>query len=143
MLIDIRKLAESHKATLNEQKGVYTFSILVAERRAFFSRKTLLYIARFRIDDGSKELRFTEMLKESGAGLSMGDVEELSPGFGFKKWAYRLGSDGRSGSIEEQSDLFGRRYSYKIDYHYVRREIEKIAGSAGYKFKYHVTAFGV
>ena len=143
MLTDIRKLAESSKAILNERRGVYIFTILIAERKAFFSRKALSYIARFRIDDTAKELCFTEMLKEAGAGLSMGDIDGLSAGLGLKKWSYRIGLDGRSGSIEEESDLFGKLYKYKFNISSMRDAFKIIADSAGYRFKYQVTSLGL
>ena len=138
MLIKIRQLIDTLGAELKEDKGLYIVTILLAERKVFFSRKKLSYIAKFSIDDAKKELRFTEMLKETGSGLSMGDVDELSHGFGFKKWAYNIGLNGRSGSLEEQSNLFGKSYNYKFDLSSVRDAFKRIAVSAGHKFTYQI-----
>jgi hypothetical protein len=81
---EIAKFVEGIPATLQEKRGVYSVEFAVAERKAFLSKKKLTYNARFRIDEDKKELRFTEMLKESGSGVSSGNGG-LGPGFGFKK----------------------------------------------------------
>ena len=115
----------------------------MAERKAFLSRKKLTYIARWRVDDAGREVRFTEMLKESGFGLSGGD-SGMPPGFGFKAETYHTGfGKPRDGTIEEQSNLFGKRYSYSFEFGKVRKELERIAAGGGYAFKYQVTAIGL
>ena len=76
-------------ARISEKKGVYEFEVLLAERKAFMSKQKLIYSAKFRVDEGNREVRFTEMLKESGAGMSSGGIDSgMSPGFGFKKESY-------------------------------------------------------
>lgn len=140
---EIVKLAQGSGATLSEKKGVHTLEMLVAERKAFLSRKKLTYLAKFRVDDAGKELRFTEMLKESGFGLSSGD-SGLSPGFGFKTESYSTGfGKPREGTIEEQSTLFGKQYSYTFDFGRMRSAFETIAQAHGYAFKYQVTPIGL
>jgi len=144
ILDDIKQLAEKNGTQLSEKKGVYTFKIMVAQRKAFMSLKTLEYIAQFRINDEQKEVKFTEMLKESGSGLSMGgDMDNMSPGFGFKAGVYKTGMSGRQGSIQEQSNLFGKTYEYKFDFGAVRKQIEAMAAGQGYKFSYQITAIGL
>lgn len=130
---------------LSEKKGVYTLEILVAERKAFLSKKKLRYIAKFRVVDDAKELKFTEMLAESGSGLSSGSDFDggMSAGFGFKTEKYNTMNGGREGSIEEQSNLFGKDYSYNFDYKAIRARFEHLAGSEGYKFKYQITSIGI
>jgi len=133
---------------MSEKKGVYTLEILVAERKAFLSKKKLRYIAKFRIDDGAKLLKFTEILAESGSGLSSGGGgfdggDGMSTGFGFKTEKYNTMNDGREGSIEEQSNLFGKDYSYDFDYKAIRSKFEDLAKSEGYDFKYQITPIGL
>lgn len=65
----IRKLAASLDATIEDKGGVLTLRKVVAERKAFLSTKRLEYSAKIRITDSSREVKFTEMLKESGSGL--------------------------------------------------------------------------
>jgi hypothetical protein len=143
MLIDeIRKITQSIPAELKEKKGLYSFEFTVAERKALLSKKKLSYLAKFRLDEVKKELRFTEMLIEGGSGLSSGD-SDLSPGFGFKAETYKTGAGGRAGSIKEQSDLFGKQYSYNFDFSSIRTLIEKETTGAGYSFKYQLTALGL
>ncbi len=143
MRIDaIEAFVEGIPATLKEKRGVHFVEFVVAERKAFLARKKLTYSARFRIDEDMKELRFTEMLKESGSGASSGD-SDLGPGFGFKKETYKIGTGPREGSIEEESRLFGAQYSYTFDFSKVRAFIETEATKAGYAFKYQITPLGL
>lgn len=135
---EIKKFVERIPATLKENRGVYSVEFTVAERRVFLSKKKLTYSARFRVDEDKKELRFTEMLKESGSGMSSGDS-----GFGFKKESYKIGTGPREGSIEEQSKLFGAQYSYTFDFSELRTFIESETVKAGYAFKYQITPLGL
>jgi UDP-N-acetylglucosamine 2-epimerase len=144
LLDDLKKIGEELGAETEEKKGVYTMTALIAERKAFLSKKRLEYIAKFRIDEGAKELRFTEMLKESGSGFSSSSgMDEETAGFGFKSGVYKTGFGGNEGTIEEQSRLFGKDYQYKFDYAATRKKIEAKALEAGYRFSYQVTPIGL
>jgi hypothetical protein len=143
MFIDeIRKIAGKIPAELKEKKGLYSMEFTVAERKVLLSKKKLTYTAKFRLDDVKKEVRFTEMLMESGSGLSSGSGD-FGPGFGFKAETYKTGTGGREGGIKEQSDLFGKQYSYTFDFANIRNQIEAEATRAGYSFKYQITALGL
>jgi hypothetical protein len=143
MLIDeIKKIASEIPAELKEKKGIFSIEYTVAERKVMLSKKKLYYEAKFRIDEVKKELRFTEMLKESGSGFSSGD-SDLSPGFGFKAETYKTGTGGKEGNIKEQSDLFRKQYSYTFDFSKIRNLIEAEATKAGYTFKYQITSMGL
>lgn len=83
------------------------------------------------------------MLKESGYGLSGGGDFGSSPGFGFKKETYKTWGGAREGAIEEQSDLFGEKYSYNFDFKAIREAIEKKVQEAGFAFKYQITFIGL
>ena len=135
MLIDqIREYVAGLPATLKEKRGIYSFKLTVAERRVLLSKKKLTYSAKFRVDDDNKELRFTEVLTESGSGMSGGD-DGFGPGFGFKKESYRTGAGPRSGTIAEQSQFFGAKYDYAFEFSKIREEMERLARDAGYTFK--------
>ncbi len=140
LLQDISSFIKSLPAEVEEKKGVYRFSCVVAERKAFLSRRKLEYLARFRVDDAEKTVKFTEMLKESGSGISGGDA---APGFGFKTETYNTFKKERKGTIEEQSGLFGKRYDYRFDYSTIREKIKELTQSAGYEFHYQVTPAGL
>ena len=118
---------------------------VIAERKAFLSKKKLEYIAKFRVDDGAAAIRFSEMLKESGSGLSSGGDfnSHMSPGFGFKKETYKTGAGPREGTIEEQSTLFGKQYDYRFDFNDIRTGVEKIAVDHDYSFSYSIPPAGV
>lgn len=143
----IKTYADELNGDLSEKKGIYTMEILVAERKAFLSKKKLRYIAKFRIDDDAEQLKFTEMLAESGSGLSSGGNDfdgGISAGFGFKTESFNTLKGGqREGSIEEQSNLFGKDYSYDFDYKAIRAKFEILAKSEGYSFKYQITPIGL
>jgi len=143
MLVDeIRKMVKAIPADLKEKKGVYAVEFTVAERKVFLSKKKLTYSARFRVDEEKKELRFTEMLKEASSGMSSGD-SEFGSGFGFKKETFRTGVGPRQGTIHEQSELFGKQYTYRYDFSKVRSSMESEAVKAGYAFKYQATPIGL
>jgi hypothetical protein len=137
LIDDISGMTSSIGAELKEKKGVYTLTLVVAERKAFLSKKRLEYIAKFSVDDAARELRFTEMLKETGSGVSSGG-DDISPGFGFKAETYKTGAGPREGGITEQSDFFGKQYSYSYDWNAIRTWMEQAAQAAGYGFSYSI-----
>lgn len=140
---DFKKLVSEAPAEIKEKNEIYSFEFLVAERKAFLSRKKLMYSAKFRIDETKKEVKFTEMLKESGFGLSSGMGDDMSPGFGFKTESYNTLSGAREGNIEEQSNLFGKKYDYKFDFGAMRKKFEEKAKENGYQFSYQITSIGL
>ena len=141
---ELKNIVSGIPAKISEKKGVYEFEVPLAERKAFLSKQKLIYSAKFRVDEGNKEVRFTEMLKESGAGMSSGGMDSgMSPGFGFKKQSYNTMSGAREGTIEEQSNLFGKKYEYKFDFAAIRKKFESKAKENGYKFTYKVTSAGL
>jgi hypothetical protein len=139
---EIQQVFSGLSAEFSEKKGITTTEYTVAERKSFLSKKKLTYVAKYRIDEEKKEVRFTEMLKESGSGFSSGG-DDMEAGFGFKKETYKTGFGGSGGTIEEQSTLFGKKYSYTFDYGKIRKGVEEKARSAGYGFKYQVTPIGL
>lgn len=118
---------------VEEKDGTLKLEFKVAERKVFLTKKTLTYRARLRIDEPGKTVRFHETLKETGMGLSTGDVE-TTPGIGFKAERYKLTGKEREGTIEELSKLFGREYKYTFDFSTVREKIKQAAEEAGYTF---------
>ncbi len=138
ILDDIKTIAAAAGGEVTERKGVYSMRIVVAERKAFLSKTKLEYIATFRVDDTAKKILFSEMLKEAGSGLSAGGGDDMSPGFGFKTETYKTGAGPREGSIKEQSDLFGKKYSYSFDFQTIRPKIEAQASATGYTVEYQI-----
>jgi hypothetical protein len=137
----LRRVLEPYGGEWNEKKGVWEWSSVIAERKAFLSKKKLTYSARMRIDDGARAMAFSEMLVESGSGLSSGGGgfdEGISSGFGLKTESYSTTGGARSGHIAEQSSLFGRTYQYSFDYQEIRPRVEAVASANGYRFEYQV-----
>ncbi len=134
LISEIQKYASAIPAELKESKGIYELTATIAERKAFLSSQKLQYQAKFRILDDEKLIRYFEMLKESGSGMSTGGDFDSSPGFGFKTETYKTGGTGREGNIEQQSILFGKKYEYRFDFKTVRAKIEELARAEGYRF---------
>jgi hypothetical protein len=141
MIDEIKKTLESYNGEWKEKKGIWSSSATIAERKAFLSKKKLTYSAKVKIDEDAKTVHFSEMLIEAGSGLGSGGNDfdgGMSTGFGFKTESYNTMSGAREGTIEEQSNLFGKNFDYKFDYKKIRAGIESIAERAGYKFEYQI-----
>jgi hypothetical protein len=137
---DIKRSLANTNGKWNEKKGLWDFSTVIAERKAFLSKKKLTYSLRMRVDDSAKVVKFSEMLAEAGSGLSSGGDFEggMSTGFGVKTESYNTFKGGRQGTIEEQSNLFGKDYSYQFDFKTIRTLVKDMVEKAGYKFEYQV-----
>jgi len=137
---DVKKSLAGYNGKWSEKKGLWEFSATIAERKAFLSGKKLTYSLRMRVDEAARTVRFSEMLTEAGSGLSSGgDFDSgMSAGFGVKKESYNTFKGPRQGSIQEQSSLFGKDYSYQFDYSEIRSKVQAAAGQAGYAFEYQV-----
>ena len=140
MIEEIKKALESFDGEWKEKKGVWEYSATSAERKAFLSKKKLTYSAKMRIDDDAKVVKFSEMLIEAGSGLTSGGGYDdgMSTGFGFKTESYNTTRGAREGSIQEQSNLFGKKFEYKFDYKEIRSKAEEAAKSADYRFEYQI-----
>lgn len=140
MIDDIKNALESYGGEWKEKKGVWEFKATIAERKAFLSKKKLTYSARIRIEEESKEVKFSEMLIEAGSGLSSGGSfdSDMSTGFGFKSESYNTMKGPREGSIKEQSDLFGKKFEYNFKYEEVREKVEAVIKKSGYSFDYSI-----
>lgn len=136
---EIKNALANYGGRWNEKKGLWDFSATIAERKAFLSKKKLTYAMKMRIDDSAKVVKFSEMLVEAGSGFSSGGIDDgISSGFGFKTESYNTFGGSRKGTIEEQSNQFGKDYSYSFDYKEIRSKISAIVENAGYKFEYQI-----
>ncbi len=137
---DVKELLNNYNGEWKEKKGLWSFSATIAERKAFLSKKKLTYALKLRMDDAAKTVRFSEMLIESGSGLSSGgDFDSgISTGFGVKTESYNTFGGARQGTIEEQSKLFGKDYSYQFNFSEIRSKVQDAALKAGYKFDYQI-----
>jgi hypothetical protein len=136
----IIEMSKEFPARFEEQKdGTILLESKIAERKVFLSKKTLIYRARLRVDDEKRAVKFFETLKETGLGITGAGPDDMSPGFGFKKEAYKMTGKEREGSIEELSRLFGKDYKYSWDYSGLRKKIQREAERAGYAFSTNLT----
>jgi hypothetical protein len=140
MMDEVKAGLAQYKGELKEKKGLWEFSAVIAERKAFLSKKKLTYSLKLRVDDAAKTVRFSEMLTEAGSGFSSGgDFDSgMSTGFGVKTESYNTFGGARKGTIEEQSKLFGKDYSYQFNYAEIRSKIQDVAVKAGYQFDYQI-----
>ncbi|MCU0579810.1 MAG: hypothetical protein MUF69_09735 [Desulfobacterota bacterium] len=129
----LEALAAEIQGKLTADREGYRLEAVLAERKAFLSRRKLVYQARFRIDETARRVTLSERLQETGLGMgSAGDLE-MSAGIGFKKESYRVGRNGeRSGTIEEQSRLFGKKYDYRFSFGPWREKIKQAIAAAGF-----------
>ena len=126
---ELIKVSENFPAELKEQRdGSLAMKFVIAERKAFLSKKKLTYKCKARVNDEKKEVTFFEMLSESNAGLSAGS------GFEFKKETFGTKGKEREGGIEEMSNLFGKKFTYSFDYKKIREAIKEEAQKTGYSF---------
>lgn len=114
--------------------GTLELETVVAERKAFLSKRKLTYRCKLRVDDEARRVTFYEILMEKGSGVSSGEGD-MAAGFGFKKESYKVGGTTREGTIEEQSRLFGKDYDYRFEFGVVRKNAEHAATEAGYEFQ--------
>jgi hypothetical protein len=131
LIEDLTANASYFPAPLQPQKdGSLAMEVVVAERKAFLSKRTVTYKCKLRVDESASTVTFWEMLMEKGSGVSGGD--DMAPGFGFKKETYSTKGKQLSGSIEEASNLFGKDFQFTWDYAVVRRMVGGAAAAAGY-----------
>lgn len=116
--------------------------ITIAERKSLLAKKTVEYSAKFKVEEPERAVRFFEMLKESGSGMSTGDGE-VGAGWGVSKQAYKSTAGGLEGGIEAQGSLLGNRYSFTFDYGRIRTGVQEIVERNGYLFSYQVTPKGM
>jgi len=137
---EIQSALQGYSGKWTEKKGLWEFSAVIAERKVFLSKKKITYSMKFRIDDVLKTVKFSEMLAKAGSGLSTGgDFDnDFSSGFGFKKETYNTIGGARQGSIEEQSTLFGKDYTYQFRYEEIREKVQAAVQNAGYQFVYQI-----
>jgi len=139
MIDNIKTSLDNYNGSWSEKKGLYEFKSVIAERKAFLSTKKLTYSFKMRIDEENKVVKFSEMLMEAGSGFTSGGYDDgMSTGFGFKTETYNTMNGGREGSIQEQSDLFGKKYEYTFDYKDIRSKVEEVVKSGGYTFEYQI-----
>jgi len=133
----IMDLSKNYPSAFREARNnMLSLEFVIAERKAFLSRQKLTYRCSLKIYDEDKVIRFFEILKESGSGMSVGSSDDdFGPGFGFKVEKTKIGLQGREGSIKEQSDFFRQKYEYNFNYEKIRNEIQTTADNFGYKLQ--------
>ncbi len=137
LIQSIQQFAGSIPAEVKEKKGVYTLTFTLAERKAFLSKQQLTYQAKFSVDDTAKLVKFTELLKESSSGME-------SSGMSFKTESFKTGKGGQLESvIDQQADLFGKKYDYTFDFKTIRNKIRELAEAESYSFQYQITEKGL
>jgi hypothetical protein len=140
---EIRAYFSSMPAAKVDGKGQSgAIKVVVAEQKSFLSKKTVEYVAKFAVDDAARTVRFFEMLKESGSGMSSGDGD-FGGGWGVSKETYKTGPNGREGAIEQQGALLGKKFAFAFDYGRIRADVRAIAERSGYQFANQLTPKGL
>jgi hypothetical protein len=135
---EILRYAQAAGFTVQQSAQQLTLQRVVAERKAFLSTAKLEYRATISLDDARRTARFTELLKESGSGLTSGGGEDgdfgTATGFGFQKSTYNSRTDGIAESIEEQAARLGTKYAPGFPYAEVKGQLGRMCAAAGYSF---------
>lgn len=140
---EIRLYLEGEAGAKVDGKGQGGSATLVlVQQKSFLSKKTVEYVAKFKVQEDDHVVRFFEMLKESGSGMSAGDGD-VGGGWGVSKGTYKSGLGGLEGGIEAQGSLLGNKYGFTFDYARIRTAVKAIAESHGYRFEYQLTPKGL
>ncbi len=133
---EILRYAQAAGFTVQQSADQLTLERVVAERKTFLASAKLEYRATVSLDEGRRTARFTELLKESGAGLTSGGGDDgdfgTASGFSFQKSSYNSRKDGIGESIEEQAARFGTKYAPGFPYAEVKGHIARACAAAGY-----------
>lgn len=136
LVAEVRRYADAVGLTVQQSPQQLTLERVVAERKAFLSSARLEYRATISLDDARRTARITELLKESGAGLTSGGGDDgdfgSTSGFGFQKSTYNTRTDGIAESIEEQAATLGARYAPGFPYRDVKPMLARICAAIGY-----------
>lgn len=131
----IINLGNNYPQKFRERRGnILTLDFVVAQRKAFLRTDKLTYHCKLKINDHDKKVIFFETLRESGAGVSTGGYDEFSTGFGFRTEKTSIRGKERESTIEQKSNLFGKKYDYTFEFGKIRKDIKKVADSHGYSF---------
>jgi hypothetical protein len=136
-------LAEEAGAQVTSKGQSGEARLLVAEQKSLLSKKKVEYLARFKVDEKDRVVRFFEMLKESGSGMSGGDTSDFGGGWGVTKTTYKMSGSGIEGTLEAQGSLLGQKFGFTFDYGRIRKAVQVIAEKNGYRFEYQVTPKGL
>lgn len=136
LLENIKMILQPTGGEIKEKKDTLRYTRVVAERKAFLVKQKLEYRLTMKVDDAAKKVVYSEGLFEKGAGMTGGD-DMGGPGFGFSAQTYKTGVAGpRQGTITQQSDFFGKKYSYNFDFNAIRPQIEAAVQAQGYTFEF-------
>ena len=139
ILTELGKLAQAWQFEWRQKADQVILSRVVAEQKALMATGQLTYEARIRIDDARREVRFTELLKESRSGMSSGGDDDFGPsGFGVQRTSYNSRTDTVQDSIEEQAARYRSKYPLDFRYDAVSPQVRGIAETAGYTLAYGV-----
>ncbi|WP_420834449.1 ribonucleoside-triphosphate reductase [Aminiphilus circumscriptus] len=131
----VRREVPNLGETFVRKKDIWELKALLAERKAFLSRKKLFFRAAFRVDEAARSVRYSERLEESGSGFGAGDD---FAGVGVRTWKTSSGKEGRTGDIKETLRLFGETYSFTFRCEAVREVVKRIAEEEGFSFDYRI-----
>jgi hypothetical protein len=136
-------LVDEVKAQVSVSAQGAEATLVVAEQKSLLSKKRVEYTARFKVEDKDRVVRFFEMLKESGSGMSGGDTGDFGGGWGVTKTTYKTSGSGIEGNLEAQGALLGKKFGFSFDYGRVRNAVRAIAERDGYRFEYQLTPKGL
>ena len=125
----LRQWLRSKGGEVQETAEEIVFTQVLGERRLLLLRQRVVFKARFRVDEGKRELHVHEELWEKGGGLPP------ESGGGWQKEVYQAGKN-REGKISARFSLLASRFRFDFDYTQFHRELENLAQEFGYTVRY-------
>ncbi len=110
---------------------VLHYTRTLAERKTLLGTKKLVYKAQLRVDEQARTVIFSETLVEKGFGVDAG--------VGGKVEVVRTRGGPRSGRVEEQALLLGKKYSYQFDFASFRKGLAALVQAHGYHLEFSLT----
>ncbi len=132
----IRSLITGLPGDFQSDEGLHSLTSVVAERKGFFSRRKLPFTARFRVNEETREVVYNETSwkkRAARAGNGEGNI-----GFASGKWKIASGPGGLEGVLEEQSEMFRRRYGFTFRFQQIRDAVRTLVEKEGYTFKHQI-----
>ncbi len=131
----VRREVPNLGETFVRKKDIWELKALLAERKAFLSRKKLFFRAAFQVDEATRSVRYSERLEESGSGFGAGDD---IVGAGVRTWKISSGKEAQTGEMTEELRLFGEKYAFTFRCEAVREVVKRVAEEEGFAFHYRI-----
>ncbi len=110
------------------------FALTLARRRTALAPRVLRFRVYLQVDEEERVVYFTETLWEQDANPRPG--LELSHAFGPKQETFIVQRVGPPGMVEQQAELFAKRYHHEFDFAPIRQRLRDACKAERYKLRH-------